>query len=160
MRVCGEHVGALEVQGGGNLTPSGVDSGQQPGPYPGYHGVDVEHDGQGEPKGSHLMSVYEHADGWLLGGGDLMLNQVHQLRASGRGQGAPGSVGKIMMRPPARHEQAKQVGVQQRGGVGGGLVDGGLTSRLRQVLQGTLKVRVRGQDLLGQCFGGACAGAE
>src|SRR5215469_5331845 len=88
----------------------------------------------------------------MLGGGDLVGSQVHQLGAAGRFQGTPGGSGEVMMLAPPRGQHADHVDVQEPGRRRGDLADCGLAGGLRDVLQSTVKVHPGGrrQQRLGQ----------
>jgi hypothetical protein len=137
-----------------------VDGDQQPGLDPGHQGADVELDRQAELDRGHLVPVHQDGDGRLLVHGDLVPGQVHQLRAAGRSQGAPGGADQVVVGAPARHHQAVQADVQQPGGRGRGLAYGRLPGRLRQPQQGPVQVALGRYDPPGQRLGRARFRAE
>jgi hypothetical protein len=130
-----------------------VDGDQQPGLDPGHQGADVELDRQAELDRGHLVPVHQDGDGRLLVHGDLVPGQVHQLRAAGRSQGAPGGADQVVVGAPARHQQAVQADIQQPGGRRGGLAHGRLAGGRGQLPQGPVQVGLCGQDLPGQSLG-------
>ena len=77
-----------------------------------------------------------------------MLGQVHQLGATGSGQGPPRRGGEVMMFPPPGDQHVTQPDVQQPGGRSGDLADGGGAGLRREVRQGAAQapVGVRGHD--------------
>jgi hypothetical protein len=74
--VPGEHVGALNGQGGGDVAVTGVDSDEPAAADPEHQGIDVEHDGQAELEGGHLLTVHQDADGGPLLQRDLVRGHV------------------------------------------------------------------------------------
>jgi hypothetical protein len=150
MRARGLHLGSLDGQRGGHVAAPGVDGDQQPGLDPGHQGADVELHGQAELDRAHLAPVHQYGDGRLLGHGDLVTDQVHQLRAARRSQRAPGGAHQIVVPAPPSQQQAVQADVQQPGGRPGGLARCGLPGGLRQSLQGPVQVSLSSQDPFGQ----------
>jgi hypothetical protein len=130
-----------------------VDGDQQPGLDPGHQGADVELDGQAELDRGHLAPVHQDGNRRLLVRGDLVPDQVHQLRAAGRSQGAPGGAHQVVMEAPPGQQQAVQADVQQPGGRGRGLAYSRLPGRLRQPPQGPVQVAPGRHDLPGQRLG-------
>jgi hypothetical protein len=160
------HVGLADGQRGGDVAAPGVDGGEQPGRDRGHQGADVELHGQGELDRVHLAPVHQHRHGRLLHDGDLVPGQVHQFRAAGGGQGAPGGTDEVVMGAPAGQQQGVQVDVQQPGGRRGGLAHGRLlggreqhrgTSRGQRRLQSLGRVRGRAEQ---QARGGTGASAD
>jgi hypothetical protein len=117
-----------------------MDSHQQPALDPGYQGPDVELHGQAKLDRGHLTPVYQDGDRWLLVGGDLVPDQVHQLGAAGRSQGAPGGAHQVMLEAPTGQQQGVQADIQQPGGRGRGLGYRCLPGGLRQPPQGVVQV--------------------
>ena len=84
--------------------------------------------------------VHQQVDRSVPGRGDLVRGQVDKLDAAGCGHGAPGGGDDLTMFLPPRHQETGQVDVQQTPGRVGGLADGCLAKRGRDVLQDAAQV--------------------